>query len=395
MIRILHINNFRNCLDVRLSIPDNSNIAVLHGKNGSGKTNILEAVSLLFEASGLRRAKYEEMISRCPQESSDERSGNPQDGTKNFWNIIAETTSGTFSSGYIAGENTGRRIYKVNDKNVRNLGEFRKDNYILWMTYETDRLFMQSPAERRNFIDMFCNVRFCDHALAVKNYEKLTRERLKILKRYCESGITPDVAKWLDIIEAKIAELGLKVATARIAMVAELEEYQIRNAEFPEFHNVMSGKLENEVIPRREPLDVYKLELLNRRQKDAIVGATTLGANRSDWQVFSVQKQINAEHCSAGEQKMMLIGIFLAFIIRNIETDNRDLTVLLDDVIAHLDSKHREILFSYIKRFASDGNQKISIWLSGTSKDLFNTLSSTASFFEISNGTCRETSIPA
>lgn len=395
MIRILHINNFRNCLNVRLEISDSNNIVVLYGKNGSGKTNILEAISLLFETSGLRRAKYEDMISRCPQESSDERSGNPQDGTKNFWNIIAETTFGTFSSGYISGESAGRRIYKVNDKNVRNLGEFRKGNYILWMTYETDRLFMQSPAERRDFIDMFCNVRFGDHAVAVKDYEKLTRERLKILKRYYESGITPDVAKWLDIIEAKIAELGLKVTTARMAMVTELEEYQIHNAEFPEFRNNMVGKLEDEVMRQCAPLDVYKSELLNRRQKDAIVGATTLGANRSDWQVFSVQKQINVEHCSAGEQKMMLIGIFLAFILRNMKMDNRDLTVLLDDVIAHLDSKHREILFSYIKRFASNGNQKISIWLSGTSKDLFNTLSSTASFFEISNGTCRETSIPA
>ena len=209
---------------------------------------------------------------------------------------------------------------------------------------------------------------------------------MKILKRYCESGITQDVAKWLDIIEAKTAELGLKIATDRVAMITELEEHQIRNAEFPEFRNVMTGRLENEVMTQREPLEVYKSELFNRRQKDAIVGATTLGANRSDWKVFNLQKQINAEHCSAGEQKMMLIGIFLAFVILNMKTDNRDLTVLLDDVIAHLDTKHREILFDYIKRFVSEDNQRVSVWLSGTSKDLFTPLSPTTLFFEISNG---------
>ena len=150
MIRKLQINNFRNYTDLRIVIPEQKRIVVLYGENGEGKTNILEGISLLFASNGLRKAKYEDMI----------RKGSGQ----NYWGIKAGTATGEYTSGYMQIKNSGRRIYRVNDKSVKNLDEFKKDNYILWMTYEIDRLFMQSPSDRRDFIDMFCNVRSQNHS---------------------------------------------------------------------------------------------------------------------------------------------------------------------------------------------------------------------------------------
>lgn len=373
MINRVQISNFRNYTDLRLVIPGKSRVVVLYGKNGEGKTNILEGVSLLFTSNGLRKAKYEEMINKC--------SG------KNYWNITVETNEEIFSSGYIQGPTSGKKVYKVNEKNVKNLAEFRRDNYILWITYEIDRLFMQSPADRRDFIDMFCKVRSSTHAQDLKDYERLTRERLKILKRYCEKEVTKDISKWLDVIEKKIVTLGIKIAQERQRITEELEENQIRNGEFPMFTNKMVGRLEDEILQTDNPENLYQEELANRRQKDGFSGSTTLGPNRSDWQVVHEGKRITADQCSAGEQKMLLVGIFFAFILHNLKTDIRNLIILLDDVVAHLDHSHREILFRYINSFV-DGNENVSIWLSGTDKGLFDRLSKNTLFFEVENGSC-------
>ena len=371
MITKLHLTNFRNHKDFEITLTTSHRIVIIYGANGIGKTNILEAISLLSIPNGLRKAKYESMI-------------NIQSNL-NYWNISADTENGIFSSGYIKNGNIGKRIYKVNDKNVRNSDEFNKDNYILWMTYDTDRLFQESPTARRDFIDMFCQATYNDHIHNVKTYEKLAKERIKILRKYCEFGISENIEKWLDIIETKIADIAIIVAKARYKTAYTLEKLQIRNAEFPEFNSKMIGIVE-EIINQDNFLEIYKTELKNRRQKDGISGATTFGINRSDWQVFHIAKKINAEYCSAGEQKMLILAVFFSFIAHYIKFDERNLIILLDDVITHLDANHRKLLFKYIQDFVIT-NTKVSVWLSGTDIETFETMKETAKFYEIPNYT--------
>ena len=373
MIKQLQINNFRNYRNATIDLNDNKNIVVLYGENGEGKTNILEAISLFSETKGLRKANYEDMINK--------------NNSENYWSIILKTKDEEFTSAYLRGEKSGKRIYKINDKACRNLSEFQKDSYVIWMTYETDRLFLQSPSNRRDFIDMFCSVRSHFHRDNVIDYEKLTRERLKILKKYCENGITNDISKWLDIIEEKIADLGLKIAIERMKITKELEDDQLTDNNFPGFKNEMTGGLESCIISK-EPvyqLEFYKSELRNRRQKDGFSGSTTLGPNRSDWKVFHVEKKVDANLCSAGEQKMLLSGVFLSFIVRNLKNDKRNLILLLDDVIAHLDLPHRNLFFRYIKNLVEKNFKNVMVWLSGTDKELFCELKEQAEFFHIHN----------
>lgn len=373
MIRQIQINNFRNYKEVRLNIQNNSKIVVLYGQNGSGKTNILEAISLFFESTGLRRAKYDEMINNFSE--------------NNYWNVSLETEDALFSSSYIKTESSTKKIYKINDKNVKNLNEFKKENYVLWMTYETDRLFMLSPGDRRNFIDMFCNVVSNMHSKNLKDYEKLTRERLKILKKYYEIGFSPDILKWLDIIEQKIATLGVSIALERINLTKVIENHQLTKDNFPKYTNQMQGSLED--LIRKEGSEIienYKIELKQRRQKDIFSGSTTFGPNRSDWVVFHEEKQIKASYCSAGEQKLLLTDIFLSFIIYSMSLDNRKLILLLDDIIAHLDFSHKNLVFKYIRNFVNNLEKDIIVFLTGVDKALFQELEDCAQFYEIHNG---------
>lgn len=374
MISSLNLVRFRNYLNETINIK--KNVVVLFGNNGEGKTNILESISILADGKGLRRADTDNLINQKTSEQ--------------LWSIETIINGETIGVGFSKGEKNSKRIYKINGKTVKNLNEFKQNNHILWMTSENDRLFVQSPANRRNFIDMFCNSVNVDHMMHLKVYEKLIRDRMAVLKNdYNEKS--EDTNKWLDILEQQICETGIKVAKNRIKMTEELERCQLASDDFPAFTNKMSGILESEILDIAEDVNtvsMYQSALKERRLKDSVTGMTTLGINRSDWSVHHVSNDINANQCSAGEQKMLLIGIFLSFIINRIKNDNW--IILLDDIVAHLDEKYSLILLRYIKKLANDNRDKIDVWLSGTSKGSFSALDGCAQFFEINNGKVSE-----
>ena len=371
MIKHIRINNFRS--HSHLKIDTDKTIVVWYGENGAGKTNILEAISMFSPGRGLRRARFEEMIGK--------KSG------ENFWNVTIVINDEEFSSGYIKTDKSGRRMFKISDKATRNLDEFSKNNYVLWMTYETDRLFVQSPSDRREFIDMFCNSRYPNHASNILKYEKLARERQKILKEYYEKNRSADLESWLDIVETNMASFGIEVAKDRIRMTEELEESQFKNDKFPAFKNRMTGSLEEKIgtVAFDDLFQTYKKELSSRRQKDFITKMTTFGPNRSDWEVLHINNNMEASLCSAGEQKMLLTGTFLSYILRNIKSDPRNLILLLDDVVAHLDLNHRNLLFQHIKDLVRICGEKISVWLSGTDKTIFEDFQDEALFINVQN----------
>lgn len=377
MINQIQINNFRNygqiCIDT--TAKGVCQVVFVCGKNGEGKTNILEAISLFSDGGGIRKSNYDEMINKNNMYS--------------HWNVVLQIGNNTFSSGYLKTPKNGKRIYKVEGKLVKSLKEFASDNYILWMTYETDRLFLQSPSNRRNFIDMFCAVKHNFHTANINEYEKLTKERLKILKNNIDNMKNEDINRWLKIIEEKIVDLGLKITKCRVDITNELEKCQLKDIDFPRFKNEMTGPIESSIMRLEcgRQVERYRAELNDRRLKDFFSGSTTFGPNRSDWKVFHDTKKMDASLCSAGEQKMLLSGVFLSFVVHNVQVDNRELILLLDDVIAHLDAKHSVLLFKYIRKLAAEYNSKISIWLSGTDKNLFNELKDFALFFRVHNNT--------
>jgi DNA replication and repair protein RecF len=376
MISSLRINNFRNYENVNLVVPNVrlNAIVVLYGNNGEGKTNLLESISLFSEFGGLRRAKYDEMINKKYE----------------HWAITLDTPICSFSTMY--SKSTGKKICKIDDNPRRNLSEFSKNYYVLWLTCEMDRLFLQAPSSRRDFIDMFCSVNSASHMKNIRNYEKLTRNRLKILKNYTNGdNKKEDTKRWLNVLENQIAELGITIADERIKIVEALEMNQIGDG-FPEFRNEMTGAVEDSILrpDNSAKIECYEKELRDRRERDGFSGMTTFGPNRSDWKVIYTEKRMCASMCSAGEQKMLLNGVFLSFVSSRLKDDSRRLVLLLDDIVAYLDSAHRSLLFSNIRDFVGQHVGKLSVWLSGTSKDLFSDLGDKVTFFRVHDGTVRE-----
>jgi|TARA_R110002126_G_scaffold13118_4_gene57035 DNA replication and repair protein RecF len=366
-IKRLTLSNFRNYNTARL---DNlqSGAVIFIGQNGIGKTNILEAVSLLSPGRGLRGASVSDFVNR-------KRMGKP-------WGVSAEF----FDGDVFTKIGTGTTQEQLEKRQVRINGEMQKgqnalSDYVscVWLTPQMDRLFLDSASHRRRFLDRFIYAFDPAHTGRLTRYEKTLRQRSKILK----DSDSPD-AHWCAALESQMAESAVAIAAARIDFCARLQDACIRaqeldGAHFPLAELTLDGEIERRLMGQSavEVETWFKGELVRLRPRDALVGGAAIGVHRSDLVVRLAAKDMPADQCSTGEQKALLIGLILAHArLINAERGAPPL-ILLDEIAAHLDDGRRAALYS---RLAALGGQ---VWLSGTDHGLFERYEGAAMRFEI------------
>ena len=337
---------------------------VLTGENGAGKTNLLEAVSMLAPGRGLRGATLSEMARR---------------GGPGGFAVAARLDAPTTAAGEVdigTGTSAGapeRRQVRVNGAPAaaNSLSEWLS---VLWLTPAMDRLFTEGASARRRFLDRLVLALHPGHAGHATRYDAAMRARNKLL---AESA-APDRA-WLAALEARMAEHGAALAQARADTAAALAE---RIAEAPEGPFARAGlSLEGGDEPD------LAASLAAGRQRDAAAGRTLAGPHRTDLAVTHLGKADPAggsgqpaSLCSTGEQKALLIGLVLAHAGLVAERAGRRPILLLDEVAAHLDPIRRAALF---ERLAGQGGQ---VWMTGTEPGLFAGIGPDASLFEVRDG---------
>jgi DNA replication and repair protein RecF len=338
---------------------------VITGENGAGKTNLLEAVSLLSPGRGLRGVALSEVA----------RIEGP--GT---WAVAAHVESrGPIEIG------TGttptareRRQVRVNGAGVAvaSLAEWLS---LLWLTPAMDRLFVEGAAGRRRFLDRLTLALHPDHAGHAARYEAAMRARNRLLGE----DRPPDPA-WLGALERKMVEHGVCVAEARRDTVAALGERLAAAPEslFARARVRLDGWAEDalEMNGTGDVADRFAAELRRLRGTDAAAGRATLGPHRSDLAVVHAGKDQPAERCSTGEQKALLLGLILAHAELVGERMGRRPVLLLDEVAAHLDAGRRDALFERLVRMGAQ------VWMTGTDRSLFSGLEGSATFVAVENG---------
>jgi len=316
---------------------------LLSGDNGAGKTNLLEAVSLLTPGRGLRGAALSEMARR---------------GGENGWAVAAKADEIDIGTGTTA-EAPERRQVRINGAraSVNSLSEWLS---ILWLTPAMDRLFTGSAGDRRRFLDRLVLALEPSHAHHSSRYEAAMRARNKLL---AEEGATDP--SWLAALEEAMAEHGTAIAGARSRTVAALDE---RLAAVPE----------DEFARAQIALEGWEVGdlaavLAANRTRDAAAGLTTEGPHRQDLSVTHRAKQMPAARSSTGEQKALLLGLVLAHA--DLVTDRRGTPpiLLLDEVAAHLDPKRRLALF---RRLEGRGQ----VWMTATEPALFDGIGEASRF---------------
>jgi DNA replication and repair protein RecF len=314
-------------------------IVVLTGENGAGKTNILEAVSLLAPGRGLRRAKLSEMA----------RQGGPGGFAvaARIWDEGGEIEIGTGASA-AAPE---RRQVRINGAGApaTALSEWLS---ILWLTPAMDRLFADAPSGRRAFLDRLVLALEPGHARHASRYEAAMRARNRLL-----ASEGPLDADWCTALEAQMAEHGAALAEARVRTMETLGAVLAGQPEGPFARAglaIEGGAVDGDLAAA----------LARGRERDRAAGRTLEGPHRSDLAVTHVAKGQAAQFCSTGEQKALLLAIILAHADLVADRAGRRPILLLDEVAAHLDPLRRAALFERL----SGGGQ---VWMTGTEEALF------------------------
>ena len=363
----LTLTDFRNY--ARHTLETDARPVVLTGANGAGKTNLLEAVSLLVPGRGLRRASFETLA---------------RAGGSGGWAVAAEVDgllgNVRIGTGIEAGQTGSARSVRIEREPspVTALGDHVA---ALWLTPAMDGLFTGPSSDRRRFLDRLTVALEPGHAAQTARFEKLMRQRNKLL-----DAERPD-ARWLDAVETEMAGAGVAVAAARRETVARLSATQADRGSddlFPAFAIVIEGELEAalEETSATAVEDRYRERLAAMRRQDAAAGRTLAGPHRSDLAVTHLGKGIAAALASTGEQKALLIGLTLAHadIVSRAEGRERPPILLLDEIAAHLDDLRRAALYERLL------DLECQAWMTGTDRALFTAISDAAQLFEIAGG---------
>ena len=355
-IKKISLKNFRNHRNLNLNLNNTS--ILIYGGNGCGKTNILEAISLLNQGKGLRKANMEYFLN---QEKKN-------DNATKTWGINVDFVgpNGKFNIGTGLKKNgyNKSRIAKVNSNYIplSTLGEILN---ISWITPQLCALILSNMSEKRRFIDRLTMSIDSLHLNRVYKYDKLFRQRNKILMQ-------PNSDKtWLDTIESQISELSISIIARRLDLLEELENLyniELKNNQltehFPSVDIIIKGKIEKllKEKPSVEVEDYIKSELRKSRSDYEL---SVSGPNNSTIEIFNRIDNKNLDTSSTGEQKLILISIILSHARLLNDKFNMAPILLLDDIIEHLDKKHRLALFLEVSRHNAQS------WFTSTNKDAF------------------------
>ncbi len=388
-VKRLTLVNFRNYKYLRLNLS--SPFIILCGENGSGKTNVLEAISFLSQGRGLRNAKLSEIKTfdfLAKQQSS------PVFINNSGWAVSAhiENNGEEFNIGtavesvvkefeYNEIKEVERRVVQVNNQKLSSQNELGNYISVIWVTPQMDRLFQGSSQLRRSFLDRIVYAFDVDHGRRVSSYDNLYRQWLQILK----SGNIN--TSWLNALEGQMAEIGVAIAAARREHVQKLNNFIEQNPDdiFPDAFLSLDGTIEKmlDEKPAIYVEDFYK-ESLAKQRRYILFNDTNCGINKTDLCVIYKKKNVPASLCSTGEQKSLLLSIILAhakslFYLRGLSP-----ILLLDEVAAHLDNMKKDAFLTKIK------NLHLQAWLTTTDLFEFSNFREASQFFEVKNNTVQE-----
>ena len=353
----------------QLDIALGGDTIVLTGENGAGKTNVLEALSLLSPGRGLRRAE----LSECAREPGDGRfalSVHLADGDRT---VVLGTGLEPQSEG------PPQRRARIDRAPVASSRDFADHVRLVWQTPAMDGLFAGSPGERRRFLDRLVLAVDASHATRANALERALRNRNRLLETRAQPA-------WLDAAERELAELAIAVAAARRETVARLAALLLSRRDegsaFPWADVRLQGDVEAslDAMSALEAENSYRDTLRANRGRDAAAGRTLIGPHGSDLVVRHGPKDIEARKASTGEQKALLTGLVLGHARLVAGLTGQAPLVLLDEIAAHFDPVRRAALFEETRAL---GGQ---VWITGADDAAFAALGRDATVLRVTPG---------
>ncbi len=369
-IASLKLNHFRNYAQLDLDVTPRS--VVLFGANGAGKTNILEAISMLTPGRGLRSAAMSELA---------------KDGVGGHWAVASLVRTGgdeiQLGTGIQPQMQTNelsseKRIIKID-------GELKKNQHVLtmyfscvWVTPAMGTMFIEGAGVRRRFFDRLVYSFDADHAQRVHAYEHAMRQRNKLLQDYKADKT------WLGVLERKMASYATAIAAARLVTMQHLHHaMEASSGAFPHAQLALKGDAEDLLLAGASAVEVETsvAQMLGvSRAVDMRSGRSGHGAHKTELVVTFTEKRREAAMCSTGEQKALLMAIVMAHARARALWHGAAPVLLLDEVVAHLDITRRKALFDELDFLGAQA------WMTGTDAADFSAADGLVQKYSVADG---------
>jgi DNA replication and repair protein RecF len=339
--------------------PNGSGIIVITGPNGTGKTNLLEAISMLVPGRGLRQARIADLARL--------------DGTGRW--AVSGRFDGPDGPLQIGTGTTGdgppdRRQFRLDGAAPKNQAHLAARLAAVWLTPQMDRLFQEGASARRRFLDRLVYALEPSHAREVAAYDTAMAGRNRLLAEGRAD------AAWLAGLEDAMARHAVAATAERAHLVSQLNAALAGGAAAPfpaarlRLLDPIADRLGDE--PALAVEDWLRDTLAARRAADAAAGSAGIGAHRADMGLEDAATGLPAALSSTGQQKALLIGVVLGHAITIAQARGFAPLLLLDEPAVHLDRERRAQLFTALESLPA---QSI---ITGTDADLFAPLFATA-----------------
>ena len=370
-IRRLTLSNFRSYHAAQIELGQAGPV-VLTGANGAGKTNLIEAISLLAPGRGLRRATMEEL-------AFSEGDG-AWAASAEIEGMLGLATLGTGIDPPAGEDSAPSRKCRIDRESVGSAAAFADHLRVVWLVPAMDPLFNGPASERRRFLDRLVLAVDAQHSSRVAALERSLRSRNRLL----EDAVSD--SPWLDAVEHETAEVAVAVAAARAETVGRLAGAlaggRDQAPEFPLAEIALDGWMEK-LLPYHSAIEIedrYRALLKDNRARDAAAGRTLDGPHLSDLSVSHAGKGIPASEASTGEQKALLIRLVLAHAGLIKDMTGFAPLLLLDEIIAHLDPTRRAALYDALANLGAQ------VWMTGADPAAFGDIVGRAQVFEVRGG---------